>query len=303
MTTSGIVFNIQKFSVHDGPGIRTIVFLKGCPLRCQWCSNPEGLDRHPEIAINLKKCLTTVHCRRCVDICPQNAIDIDESTHMVDINRDRCDLCGECVKCCPSKAVNIFGKPMGVEAVMNTVEQDDLFYASSGGGLTLGGGEPLFQPGFARALLREAQSYGFETAIETSGHASWSDVDAVLQYCDFVLYDIKCMNSKKHKAFTGVSNERILANLENACRSFKDLPICIRTPIIPGFNDTEGDVTQIISFLKKLPGKIEYELLPYHQFGENKYSMLGKDMQRSCFEKIDLSHFEALNKTVQNGGL
>lgn len=303
MTSSGLVFNIQKFSIHDGPGIRTIVFLKGCPLRCQWCSNPEGIDSHPILAINTKKCITTDHCQRCIKSCPKNAIDSDESTHKVKIDREKCDLCGECVKACPAKAINIFGTLMSVEEVMSIVEQDDLFYSSSGGGLTLGGGEPLFNPVFARDLLRKAQSYGFETAIETSGHASWSDFEEVVQYSDFILYDIKCLSSKKHKAYTGVNNRVILANLEKTCRRFSDKSICVRTPIIPGFNDTEDDIKQIVSFLKKLPRKVDYELLPYHQFGENKYSMIGKDNQKPGFQKYDKKNFEALKKTVQMGGM
>ena len=300
MFSSGLVFNIQKFSIHDGPGIRTIVFLKGCPLQCQWCSNPEGIDRHPTLAVNAEKCITTKQCQRCLEICPKNVINVD-SANKVEIDREKCDLCGECVKVCPTKALNIFGTLMSVEEVMNIVEQDDLFYSSSGGGLTLGGGEPLSNPVFARDLLREAQLYGFETAIETSGHASWPDFEEVIHYADVVLYDIKCMSAKKHKAYTKIDNRVILTNLEKACLKFSNTSIYVRTPIIPGFNNTEDDIKQIVSFLKKLPKKVDYELLPYHQYGENKYSMIGKNNQKPTFQKYDTQNFETLKKIVETG--
>ena len=242
MTVSGLVFNIQKFSVHDGPGIRTIVFLKGCPLRCQWCSNPEGLDPQPTLAVNPAKCLSTDQCQRCKSACPRAAIAEDKSNGKISVSRDLCDSCGECVRVCPSKAIQLFGTPMSVDDVMSTVEQDELFYTFSGGGLTLGGGEPLLQPEFSRDLLRTARSYGFETAVETSGQAPWADVESVVRYCDFLLYDIKCIDPVKHKAYTGVHNHIILTNLEKICRHFKNMSICVRTPIIPGFNDTEADI-------------------------------------------------------------
>lgn len=301
MPSSGLVFNIQKFSIHDGPGIRTLVFLKGCPLRCQWCSNPEGIDSQPTLAFNIDKCITTEQCQRCLIACTRNAIERDESTRKIKIDREKCDLCGDCVKACPPKALNLFGTLMSVDEVMTVVEQDGLFYSSSGGGLTLGGGEPLFQPLFAHDLLQKAQSYGFETGIETSGQASWPDFEKVVQYCDFVLYDIKCLSSEKHKAFTGVDNRVILTNLEKACQRYSNTTICVRTPIIPGFNDTEDDIKQIVSFLKKLPGKVDYELLPYHQFGENKYSMIGKESQKPGFQKYDVMNFEALKKIIKKG--
>jgi pyruvate formate lyase activating enzyme len=299
MTVSGQVFNIQKFSIHDGPGIRTIVFLKGCPLRCQWCSNPEGMDSLPTLAINTEKCLTTARCNRCSDLCPNKAISNDKSTLEINIDRSKCDLCGKCENACPSKAIRIFGTVMNVEQVMSIVEQDDLFYTSSGGGLTLSGGEPLFQPLFACALLQRAKSYGFETAIETSGHGAWTNVEAVFGCCDFIFYDIKSIDSKKHKSFTGVDNRLILSNLEKACHLFPHRPICVRTPVIPGFNDTREDIKKIFSFLKALPRKVEYELLPYHQFGTNKYSMIGKENQKPSFKKNGQKKFEALKELIQ----
>lgn len=299
VSATGRVFNIQKFSIHDGPGIRTTVFLKGCALRCQWCSNPEGMDSHPTLAINIEKCITTAHCSRCLEQCPNNAISRDKSTLEIVIDRSKCDLCGNCENACPSKAIKIFGTVMNVEQVISTVEQDELFYSSSGGGLTLSGGDPLFQPTFARALLQKAQSYGFETAIETSGHGPWGDVQAIFQHCDFIHYDIKSMDTKKHKSFTGVDNRLILSNLEKVRHLFPDTPICVRTPVIPGFNDTQEDIKKIISFLETLPQKVSYELLTYHQFGENKYSMIGKGDQKPRFKKCDQVKFETLKKMIQ----
>lgn len=299
MSASGRVFNIQKFSIHDGPGIRTIVFLKGCPLRCQWCSNPEGMDSLPTLAINTEKCLTTVHCSRCLEKCPNSAVRYDKSTLKIAIDRGKCDFCGNCVNACPAKAIKIFGTVMNVEQVLSIVEQDDLFYSSSGGGLTLSGGDPLFQPMFARALLQKAQSYGFETAIETSGHGAWADVEAVLRCCDFIYYDIKSMDPIKHKSFTGMDNRLILSNLEQACHLFSNTPICVRTPVISGFNDTREDIKEIFSFLETLPKKVDYELLPYHQFGENKYSMIRDGNQKPKFKKCDQKNYQTLKKMIQ----
>jgi pyruvate formate lyase activating enzyme len=296
--SQGQVFNIQKFSIHDGPGIRTIVFLKGCLLRCQWCSNPEGIDCRPTLAVNLEKCITTAHCSRCLEKCTRKAIARDTSTLKITVDREKCDLCGHCVTACPAQAFKVFGTLMTVDEVMKVVEQDELFYAASGGGLTLSGGDPLFQPGFARDLLQKAQSYGFETAIETSGHGPWSDAKMVFEHCDFIHYDIKSMDSIKHKAFTGVDNHRILSNLQKTCEHFPQTAICVRTPVIPGFNDTHEDISQILSFLKDLPRKVDYELLDYHQFGENKYTMIGKETQAPDFKKSDGENFEILKKII-----
>lgn len=274
MSTSGRVFNIQKFSIHDGPGIRTIVFLKGCPLRCQWCSNPEGLERSSTLAVDTDKCLTADVCSRCVDVCPAGALHHGQSTRAITIDRSRCELCGTCMKACPTRAVELFGTEMTATEVMSIVEQDDIFYSTSRGGLTLSGGEPLFQPDFARTLLSMARSCGMDVAIETSGYAPLQDVVNVFEQCDFIYYDIKTMDREKHQSYTGVDNQRIIANLAAVCTLFPTVPLCVRTPVIPGFNDRKEDIEQISRFLLTLPRTVVHELLPYHQFGERKYSLI-----------------------------
>ncbi|MEW6663243.1 MAG: glycyl-radical enzyme activating protein [Bacillota bacterium] len=272
----GCVFNIQQFSVHDGPGIRTIVFLKGCPLKCRWCSNPESQFSQPELAYNENKCIATHECGLCLQACSKGAIKEAESRNKVRVNRKLCINCGECAKVCPAKALEILGKYMNVKEVLKIIQEDTVFYARSGGGLTLSGGEPLLQAEFACELLKEAKSSGMDTAIETCGYTEWHNLEKVCGYLDTVFYDIKCIDSEKHKRFTGVSNDKILFNLKKLSRCFPRMPVIIRTPVITGFNDTEEDISAIIDFVKGVPNA-KYELLPYHRFGEIKYHYLGRE--------------------------
>jgi len=271
---SGLVFNIQKFSVHDGPGIRTMVFLKGCPLRCQWCSNPESQHNYPEMLYNRNKCIGTGECGYCLKACNTGAIT--EVEGKVAINRELCTHCGDCAEVCPAKAVEICGSAMTVDEVLNVVEEDNIFYTRSGGGITLSGGEPLVQADFASKLLQEAKLRGMDTAIETTGFTKWENIEKVLRFLDTVYFDLKCMDSEKHKKHTGVPNEKILDNFKKICTKFPDTPIIVRTPVIPGFNDTEEDILAIANFIKETSGHIYYELLGYHRFGESKYTSLGR---------------------------
>ncbi len=272
----GLIFNIQKFSLHDGSGIRTLVFLQGCPLACRWCSNPEGQVHLPELAFNASKCIGTVECGKCVPACGARAI-VHSDDGKVEIDRERCNDCGDCVDACPARALELFGRTMSVDEVMGVVEEDSSFYARSGGGLTLSGGEPLAQAGFALALLKAARSRGIDTALETSGHCRWEDLKDVCRHVDQVFFDIKSVDCAKHEDHVGVGNRRILGNLRKLCEHFPDLSIVVRTPIVPGFNDSPGDVGAIADFVKELPGPRRYELLPYHGFGESKYRQLGKE--------------------------
>jgi pyruvate formate lyase activating enzyme len=270
----GLIFNIQKFSLHDGSGIRTLVFLKGCPLGCRWCSNPEGRAHLEELAYNLDKCIGVAECGECIPRCELGAIERREDGR-VEVKRERCNHCGLCVEACPSMALELFGKPMSIEDVLEVVEEDSRFYARSGGGLTLSGGEPLLQARFARDLLEAAQRRGIDTALETSGHGRWDDLEHLCRHVDQVFYDVKCMDPEKHKREVGVGNKLILENLRRLCEQFKGLHIAVRTPVIPGFNDSPGEIEAIASFVADLPGSCQYELLPYHGFGEPKYRHLG----------------------------
>lgn len=272
--TTGMVFNIQKYSVHDGPGIRTIVFLKGCPLSCRWCSNPESQAFQAELAFNQGRCLGLAQCVRCVDACPHQAVSAAGT--MPAFDREVCARCHRpCVEACPSKGVITYGEVRSVDDILRVVEQDAPFYVRSGGGLTLSGGEPLAQPGFAQALLREARRRRLSTAMETCGHVPWESLRDCAGLLDFIHYDLKCMDPARHREGTGASNERILDNLARLVEEFPALPVHVRTPLIPGFNDTQEDVRAICAFLSGMPG-LTYEVLPYHRLGTQKYLFLDR---------------------------
>jgi len=271
----GYVFNIQRYSLHDGPGIRTLVFLKGCPLRCPWCSNPESQRLEPELAYNESKCIGFKECSHCVKECPNEAIREKEDGRAI-IERGACDECFRCVDVCPSHAIRVFGKLMSVDEVLEVVEADSVFYARSGGGITLSGGEPLVQAAFACNLLQEAKRRRINTSMETCGLAEWKDLERACRNLDSILFDIKSMDPEKHRSFVGVSNERILENFDHLRECFPDLPKRVRTPVIPGFNDTEKDILAILEFIQNRPG-VEFELLAYHRLGRPKYCYLGRD--------------------------
>ncbi|EGY25515.1 glycyl-radical enzyme activating family protein [Desulfovibrio sp. A2] len=270
---TGIVFNMQKYSVHDGAGIRTMVFFKGCPLRCAWCSNPESQRPQPERGFSRYRCLSPAVCGYCIPACPRGCIlDIEG---LLAIDYTRCDGCLLCAQACPTGAMNVYGQRLTVAEVLETVEQDTVFYARSGGGMTLSGGEVMQQPEFAVALLREARHRRINTAMETCGHCDGDMLAEACRHLDSLIFDIKQLDSERHKQGTGVGNERILENFLRVCREFPELPILARTPVIPGFNDTEDDIRAIARFLPKR-ANLRYELLPYHRMGQAKYEFLGR---------------------------
>ncbi|TWH45598.1 glycyl-radical enzyme activating protein [Sporomusa sp. KB1] len=272
---SGYVFNIQQFSVHDGPGIRTIVFLKGCPLRCRWCSNPESQASKPELAYNQNKCIGIAACGRCLNACPHNALRQGEADKPV-VLRDVCKQCFSCAGACPTTALHTFGQLMSIDDILEVVEQDNVFFSRSGGGLTLSGGEPLMQPDFAVELLQAAKRRRINTTMETSGYADWQTLEKACHYLNTLIYDIKCLDSGRHCEQTRLANDIILENFVRLTAAFPNLPILVRTPVIPGFNDSEEDITAIINFIKGRPN-VGYELLPYHRLGQQKYEYLGKE--------------------------
>lgn len=279
----GTVFNIQKYSVHDGPGIRTLVFLKGCPLRCSWCSNPESQVFTPELAYNQGKCLGQDKCTRCAGVCPENAIVFAEDGKAA-IDRTLCKHCTEtCAPHCPALALITYGEKQSVATVIAAVEQDSMFYTRSGGGLTLSGGEPLAQPEFSLALLREARKRRIKTSIETCGCTPLEVMVEAAKHLNSMMFDIKHNNSEKHAAATGHGNEKIIANFLAVAKLFPSLPIVVRTPVIPGFNDEEACIAGIANLVRearqsrpKDAATITYELLPYHRLGTQKYLFLGR---------------------------
>lgn len=270
---TGTIFNVQKFSVHDGAGIRTLVFFKGCPLRCRWCSNPESQLFTPERAFNPSRCLSADVCGRCSHACPTGAMSVVNGINYYD--RSKCTACGACVKACPTGAQSFYGYKASVEDILAQVEEDDVFYARSHGGITLSGGEALAQPEFALALLREARHHRISTTIETCGHYPTKVLAEACTLLDQLIFDIKSLDAEKHKKFTGRDNTQILKNITYVFEHFPNLPILIRTPVVPGFNDTEEEIMAIRRMIPFRPN-IKYEALTYHRMGQPKYGYIGR---------------------------
>lgn len=268
--------NIQHYSLHDGPGIRTTVFLKGCSLRCKWCCNPESILPKQELAYNSKDCIGVAECGACLRVCQTSALYKTDRDPKALLDWNLCVHCGECVSKCPSGALHIFGQVMTVDQVLKDVEEDDAFYGNFEGGIALSGGECLLQPEFSAALLSEAHRRGISTSIETSGNVPWESMEMVLAHVDTIYHDLKLMDPAGHKKWTGADNALILANLKRAYQAFPEKAFFARSPIIPGVNDTEEHIRAVLSFILPYRNVTGYELLPYHRFGMSKYNYLGK---------------------------
>ena len=263
--SQGMVFDIKHFAVHDGPGIRTTIFLKGCPLKCAWCHSPESQNIGPDLLLDSEKC---IGCKSCVDACPTNAI-LSPGI----INKTACIMCGVCAEVCYAGAVEQIGKTMTTKEILGTLEKDRELLQSSGGGVTLSGGEPMAQPDFTIDLLRQLKDSGYNTALDTSGYAPWSIFEQALRYTDLVLFDLKHMDSVKHFQYTGKDNKLILENLSQASKQGKR--IWIRVPLIPGLNDDPEHLTFLARHVQGLSVERTY-LLPYHSLGVSKYESLGR---------------------------
>lgn len=254
------IFDIQRASYVDGPGIRTTVFFKGCNLRCAWCHNPESQSPKPQMLVYKNKC---TGCGKCKEKCPNNL--------------EKCELCGKCTLYCPHDAREICGKEYTVDEVIREILKDKAFYDNSDGGVTFSGGECMLQIDFLEEILKECKKNGIHTAVDTAGHVPFGCFERILPYTDLFLYDVKCFDSKKHKDYTGVSNELILSNLKRLLESGKN--VWIRIPIIPTVNDTEEEMLTIKTFLSSCGMPEKVELLPYHAMGEHKYAAIGKEAQ------------------------
>ena len=268
--TGGVVFDIQRFSLQDGPGLRTLVFLKGCPLRCAWCSNPESQRPDPQLLYDGDRCTL---CLKCVPTCPSGALtSAGEGSLSYDLTL--CTMCGACVAACPNSARSISGRVMSVEEVLASVLRDAPFYRRSGGGVTLSGGEPTYQPDFSMALLSDFKRHGLDTAIETCGHADTRTFMSVVEAADHVFFDVKHLDRARHIELTGVPNELILDNLRALMHIHPD--VTVRYPLVPGCNDRTDDLRSFAQYLLRLPRMPLVEFVPYHRYGEHKYRLLGR---------------------------
>ena len=268
--THGYIFDIQRFSINDGPGIRTTVFIKGCNLCCFWCHNPESQKPYPQIQFFPSKC---IGCGKCVEVCTNSARLYNQGKRVY--LRQLCVNCGKCAEVCNAEALVLCGKRMTVKEVIEKVKKDLPFYRISGGGVTFSGGEPLLQVEFLKELLMECKRQNIHTAVDTAGNVIWEMFEEILPYTDLFLYDIKCMDESKHKEATGSGNVWILKNLKLVTEFEKD--VWIRIPVIPGINDNEEEMKRIADFIQELKGIKKINLLPFHKLGKEKYESLGME--------------------------
>jgi pyruvate formate lyase activating enzyme len=267
--SSAVVFDIERYATEDGPGIRSVVFFKGCSLHCTWCQNPESQSAQRQVMYDRSQC---VACRRCIEVCPVGAVREDMSMGFL-TQHETCTLCGACVNACFSDARTIVGRRMSLDAIMNEVRKDRAYYKETGGGVTLSGGEPLLQADAARELCRLCKGEGIPTALETAGHVPWSSIEDVLPWVDLLYFDLKHIDSTEHRKYTGAPLDLILSNLKKAGECTENL--VVRIPVIPGVNAREETLRRMFTFLAGSTRVRRVELLPFHRLGLGKYEGLG----------------------------
>lgn len=286
--TRGLIWNIQRYCIHDGDGIRTTVFMMGCPLRCMWCSNPEGLVGAIRLKYNADIC---IGCGKCIEVCPVGANTSKNSRAALD--RAKCIVCGKCVNACPVGARSLTGKVVTVAQVMDEVRRDLPFYRRTDGGLTCSGGEALLQVDFLEKLLKAAKNENINTAVETSGAVPWDNFQRILDFTDMFYFDLKCIDSNIHKKITGGDNKQIIANAVKLCAQNKK--VVFRLPVIPGLNDYDTNILETARFIKEIKGQ-KLELLPYHNFGVKKYKLYGTKYLLVGLNPPEKEHLEHLKE-------
>ncbi len=292
----GRIFNIEKYAIHDGPGIRTTVFFKGCPLRCWWCHNPEGQNQKLELTYRENRC---IGCGECAENCTRRALSL-LSQHVV-LNRESCNMCGVCAQICPSEALSVIGKEMSVEETVREIERDRVFYDESEGGVTFSGGEPLLQPNFLEKMLDECGEKRIHTTLDTSGYASPEVINRIRSKVDLFLYDIKIMDNAKHRKYTGVSNKLILQNLERLAKNGSNIMISL--PIVMGINDDDENIFRTCEFISSLPGVEHVSLLPYHKTGVDKYKNLGRSYRLNSIQPPSSQKTKEIKEKLEAAGL
>ncbi|MDP2871811.1 MAG: glycyl-radical enzyme activating protein [Bacillota bacterium] len=295
-TVTGTIFSIMRFAVNDGPGIRTTVFLKGCPLDCWWCHNPESQAYGPELQIWPDRC---IGCGACIKVCPQRSgVETNPVPHT---SPPGCTVCGLCAAACPAKAREVIGWRAGVEDVMGEVARDTVFYDESGGGATFSGGEPLAQPELLLALLKACRARGIDTCVDTCGHAPRETLLETAAYTDLFLYDLKLMDPERHVHYTGASNRLVLDNL--AALSAVHPGVTVRIPVIPGVNDADENIRGAGEFIAGLKGLRDVTLLPYHGTGAAKYARLGRPCRMEGLEPPPPARLEEIARLLEGYGL
>lgn len=292
----GVVFNIQRYSIDDGPGVRTTVFMKGCPLTCLWCSNPESQCGLPEVTYRYTSCK---RCGTCVKVCPVQAVSLEDDG--VHIDRAKCTLCEECIRSCVPEALKLSGKKMTVDEVFKVVKKDADYYDASGGGVTASGGEILAQADFVAALFKRSKEAGFHTNADTSGFGDPAALEKILEYSDLVFFDLKHLDPVKHKEYCGQSNELILKNLELVAQ--KGIPVVIRVPLIPGYNNSEENLRALASKVAELARDSMVNLLPYHRYGANKYRMVDMVYQLDDVPELTQDELSKAKEIIESYGL
>lgn len=299
MVNKGLIFDIKRYAVHDGTGIRTTVFLKGCPLECWWCHNPEGIFRKPVLMFFEYKC---IKCGTCARVCPIDAITFENKNSTPNVNRQICNNCGICFSVCPTESLKLVGRKITIKNLMKEIEKDILFYDNSGGGVTFSGGEPLFQHQFLIEALKECKKKDIHTVLDTSGYAPENVFLSVIDYVDVFLYDLKLINNEEHIIYTGVSNAPIINNLRMLVDTGRGKDVILRFPIISGITDTEKNIDGLMEFISSLKSISKIDLLPFHDVSK-KYNRLGIEYKMSTQETPSQRKLQYIKRRFEEIGL